>query len=353
MYVPPEIAFDRAIKSKFPERLRASYAGKRSVDPERDIILSDVQALINEMYRTNSERLLDGDGRHPWLHFDFIEGSAVNALAFNEGQYSFVGLTVPLVDEFQQLASRLVESRNVLQIFDMTDAGQERIGDLWTALFATMLNFVAFHELGHHFCGHCPADGTSVSQVLEEYPISQGASSADILERQAAELDADAYAIRTLAENFITGAARPEILSMLGRTSDQEDDAQPLATIVLAAGTFFFHRQRLAGNVGAFTHGDHPPAVVRLQRGMEVLHRWLLLNRPNSAEWTLGAEYTRVMDAGTRALGNDAAGEIWDTVTSQATSVQGQEYLSMLEIAGDRLRERLRPRMWRYDDGIN
>src|SRR5207245_1737215 len=169
MVIPPEIVFDRAIRARSAEHLRCKYTGKFDIDPEQHFFLDDVHTLINEMYESHADRFVADDNRSPRLHFDFIEGSAVNALAFNDAEYSFVGLTVALVKELEKLATALVSSKRVWELFGHTDLNEERIQELWTALVITMLQFVPFHELGHHMYGHCAVGGNLPLEVLEEY----------------------------------------------------------------------------------------------------------------------------------------------------------------------------------------
>jgi hypothetical protein len=347
MAVPPEVAFDRAIRNYYPEYRRCEYAGRFEVDPDRHPLLHDVYTLINGMYELHANRFVADDNRSPNLHFDFIEGSAVNALAFNDQHYSFVALTVALVRELEQIADELARSNRVWELFGHhSEINQESTQSLWTALVITVLQFVAFHELGHHMHGHCPRDGNLSLRVREEYdPVRAGR--ADVNELQADELDADEYAIRTISENLLAGPVRPEILDMLGRPTDEETDGNLLTLITLAVGTFFFHRTSTDGDLSKFAASSHPPMPARLQRAMEALRKWLVVNQPASEEWVLGEKYLHVMNVGTDILDREGRGVIWNSQTSLLDSLGGGAYLDSLDDFRQRRRNSLNAVRWK------
>jgi hypothetical protein len=348
MPIPPEVAFDRAIRSMFPEYLRASYTGKLNIDPVRDALLYDIQERINEMYGEHASRFVADHNRVPQLYFDFISGDAVNALAFSDAEYSFVGLTGALMDELGQLSHALVSSEETRELFGRSELGSDQGEKLWLALIITTVQFVGFHELGHHVYGHCPSGTNTSVGLMEEFRTADSRARQAGLEAQADELDADGYAIRTLADNLLTGSARPEILGMLGRASDEERDDSLLTAITLSVGSFFLYRQHPGKDLKDMYTLDHPPAPARLYMAMNAVHDWMVMYRAKSEEWLVGGEYLRIMEIAARSLKRTvAAAEAWNLETSVLESADGKVYLNSLEEARQERRETLKSRRWR------
>jgi hypothetical protein len=348
MTVPAEVAFDRSIRQLFPEHLRSRYTGKFDFDPERDPVLNDLYALINEMYTSHADRFVAADNSSPRLYFDFIAGTALNALAFTDGEYSYVGLTVGLVSQIESLAAELVSAEPVRELFTYSGPQEDQISDLWTALVTSILQFVALHELGHHMHGHCLLNGELPVKVLEEYGPTN-AELLDVAELHADEFDADGYAMTTLAENFLAGPVRSEMLEMIGGPRNEETDANLLTLITLAAGTWLFSLTRTDTDPRQVTDSDHPPTPARLFQAMNTLHDWLAENRAGSETWVSGRAYMQVMNVATSALKGGDVGELWDSLTSFLESAEGHAYLNSVQRVRQRRRESLKASRWRIN----
>lgn len=304
--IPVEVAFDRAVR----ERLK--YSGRYDIDPDRDPLLSAVYTLTNEMYESHSDGALTIGDQIYRLHFDFIDGSAPNAHAFTDGDYAFIGLTVPLLRECEKLADTLVRAKPVWELLADSAPDEDQIAGLREALVIVWVQFVAFHELAHHILGH-------VSGVDDSRGFQVG------------EVDADRYAIETIAENLLSGLARPEFLEMIGRQRDEPSDSSVLTLITLAVGVCFFHLIPANFDPRALGRTDHPPSPVRLQYVMSRLTDWLSSHRPESESW-VDEHYLHVMDRGTRALNRDDQGKSWNDCTDHVEgSAAGREYLDSLE----------------------
>src|SRR4051794_39722802 len=107
--LPPEVLFHRYFQTLSPAQ-RELYSGKIdleffSSDVLPAAVLVELQALWNEAL--NRER--DGVDQ-PAFHFDYIESKIPNAISFTPEGYSFIGMTVPLLDRLWKVSGRVSES---------------------------------------------------------------------------------------------------------------------------------------------------------------------------------------------------------------------------------------------------
>ena len=95
---PPEVVFDRYLRNKIPLEKRKSYRGKLDsalIDHQdtRDL-LDETQRSINNAYAAQGARILT-HGKPPTLHFDYINATVANAIAFqDEGRQSKLQLEI-------------------------------------------------------------------------------------------------------------------------------------------------------------------------------------------------------------------------------------------------------------------
>ena len=116
---------------------------------------------------------------------DFIKSDYVNALAFRYDGYSFVGLTMPLLEMAFQLCTQLAQSADLLSALGLGFTGKisEALG---AVLFRVMIFFVVSHEYTHIVHGH-PLSQADDSQPLNEV---QGDDRIADLDAQTLEVDA-------------------------------------------------------------------------------------------------------------------------------------------------------------------
>jgi len=217
--VPPEVIFDRYIRNKIPH-----YQGKANLvlieDRVTRDLLDDTQRTIKEVYAAQGGSIFVR-GTRPALHFDYVNSSVVNAIAFQDEGCAFVGLTLALFNEVGQTCQLLVTSGLVTSIFRLETPTDHERHQLFTAFFAAQLQFIACHELGHHVHGHCSDDEQTMpirEEFSEDWRISGG------LTDQARELDADGYAVHMILHNFVAGSPRLKLLELLGHQTDDTED---------------------------------------------------------------------------------------------------------------------------------
>src|ERR1700730_14406195 len=100
MAIPPEVIFHRFFQSKEISPVdRQDYRGKQDLDvlpPAVRSLLSRVQETLNEALH-NEKKNVPEHVDHPPFHFDFVDSSVPNAVAFRFEGFSFIGITIALV----------------------------------------------------------------------------------------------------------------------------------------------------------------------------------------------------------------------------------------------------------------
>src|SRR5712691_5865314 len=116
MRIPPEVVFHRFFRSKDLGPIdRQDYRGKKDLDvlqPAVRSLLTSIQEALNEAFR-NEKKGVPKHVDHPPFHFDFVDSRIPNALAFRFEDFSFIGITMPLVDILWDACDRLSRSEAV------------------------------------------------------------------------------------------------------------------------------------------------------------------------------------------------------------------------------------------------
>ena len=235
---PPEILFHRFFQN---ERLspadRQRYRGKQDLDrlePRLRSLLIGIQSTLNaSLIQQQSCMLSEGEELH--FHFDYIEASVRNALAFAYEGYSFIGITVPLIESLWHICEQLSSSGSVAEMLNVIGTDQQHESTL-AELFATQLSFVVSHEYSHHICGHLLVPD-SQTELWNELP---GISAIGSLSDQAREVDADGLAVYLVLTHLIAGERRVPSLKSLDytRTEDEVADKLLLSLFILSASSF-------------------------------------------------------------------------------------------------------------------
>jgi hypothetical protein len=152
--IPPEVAFDRYFRGLNLAQQKI-YEGKFDIEqlapgPLR-VFLLRLQSALN--LALANERYVPEHRDHPPFHVDYIRSAEMNALAFRHEGYSFIGLTIPLIEEAGQLCSRLCNSADLLSALGLT-LTQEVSEELGALLLKILMFFVVSHEYTHIVHGH-------------------------------------------------------------------------------------------------------------------------------------------------------------------------------------------------------
>jgi hypothetical protein len=276
---PPDVAFDRYLRGLNPKQQRI-YEGRFDLEqlvsgPFKELLLR-LQNGLN--LALANERSVPEHKDHPPFHVDYIRSTQANALAFRHDGYSFIGLTIPLVNESAELCRRLCNSIDLLDALGLSPTA-ETSEALGTILLKILLFFVVSHEYTHIVHGHPLSEATDSEPINEILTDGQTAS----LDEQTLEADADSYAIYHIMWNWIGGVERSPTLSSLAadNASPSEQDALLFGCIVVAIGAYFVLRPVPQLNAKNVYELGHPPHPLRLNSLMETAIAWCKQNRPD------------------------------------------------------------------------
>jgi hypothetical protein len=82
--------------------------------------LSDVQNALNEAL-SNEKQSVPEHVDHPPFHFDYIDSVVSNALAFRVPDYSFIGITMPLINTLWDSCVELSKSNAVGALLEVPE----------------------------------------------------------------------------------------------------------------------------------------------------------------------------------------------------------------------------------------
>jgi len=307
------------------------YRGKQDIEAISNASLREIllrlQSGLN--FALANERAVPEHRDHPRFHVDYVRSEHVNALAFRHEDYSFVGLTIPLIEVAMQLGGRVGPSADLLSslCLELTQEVAEGLGIL---LFRIIIFFVVSHEYTHIVHGH------RLSQTDGSAPPNEVEADDRIgsLGEQTLEADADSYATYHIMGNWIGGVKRSEGVSLLkidSVSADAQDDVL-LACVIVAIGAFFFLRpvpQLDARNVYELTH---PPQPVRLNSLMETVIGWCRQNRPGLEDRMLPERFNSLLSivAGVVWEFDETKQQNWKSQVEFLRSAYGSEYVAKL-----------------------
>ena len=79
-------------------------------------LLEDLQVMLNTALA--AEKHVPDHVDHDPFHFDYVDSADPNALAFCCDGYSFIGVTIPLLNQLWQSASRVAESADIAALLN-------------------------------------------------------------------------------------------------------------------------------------------------------------------------------------------------------------------------------------------
>jgi hypothetical protein len=333
--------FDRYFRELRPADRRV-YEGKFDLDtienPNLKEALLRLQRGLN--FALGNERPVPEHRDHPPFDMDYIRSNNVNALAFRHEHYSFVGLTMPLIETAFAICTRLAQSTDLLSALCLGLAA-ETSTRLAAVLFRVMLYFVVSHEYTHIVHGH-PLSQADDSLPLDE--VQEDDRVAD-LDAQTLEVDADSYAIYHIMGNFVGGVERAETLSLLEMTSASvvDQDVLLFACIVTAVGAFFLLRPVPRLDVQSVYRLTHPPQPARLGLLMETAISWCRQNRAGMEDAMPKERFDSLLSvvAGKVWGFEESRGENWQSQLQFLRTSDGVEYIAKLRTRRDEYRAAL------------
>jgi hypothetical protein len=328
MSLPPEVLFHRYFQTLAGSD-RATYRGKEDLThlqpPEFQSLLGALQEALNEGLRDIPQ--IPKHKNHALLHVDYIDSNVPNALAFSHEGYSFIGITIPLIDILWDVCAKLSESEEIVAVLGVHPV--EGHDALRVVLFRTLLFFVVMHEWTHHVHGHvCPPSSESIfySEILE-------GNQPGGLEDQAREADADAYAAYYVLGGLITGVTRTPAIGLLnlGAEPASIQDEVLFSSFVVAVGAYLFVRPTPALDKASIYKLTHPPQAARMNCLMNQALRWCSKNRPALEAWMTPEQFQMLMSIVARAAVEISGSSSWKAQAEFLQSKDGIEYLGRLD----------------------
>ncbi len=301
MTTPPEILFDRyfrgpALSSKDRER----YKGKldlgelQKVNPPLAAFLGDIQNALNEAL-SNEKRNVPEHVDHPPFHFDYVESIIANALAFRDRDYSFIGLTLPLISRLWDSCVALSQSAAVVALLE-TPGRPEREETILAVTCQTQLSFVVAHEYTHRVHGHL-SQRTPGSEVFNEVITGKLGN----LGMQAFEIDAGGYAVYHVLAQLMTGPRREQAIALLGCAYAplSVQDEILFSSLVMAIGAFLLTMSPV--DLAEIYTRTHPPPSARMDRIMHQAIDWCEQNERSAlAAYMTEERFQMIMVVGYR-----------------------------------------------------
>jgi len=335
MKYPPDYSFYQFLKGNACFQ-KEGYAGRYDLDrlpsPDFRRLLQKVQKVLN-LSLISELPIPEHKSHHPF-HVDFIDSAITNALAFTDGEYSFIGLTMPLIETILDVCARLSSSAAIAAAIGVQLSGEESYA-LQALLFEMILLFVVAHEYTHHVHGHLSSsDGDMV-------PLRQVLADGDSgsMEEQIHEIGADSYAAYHLMGNWIGGARRSEAANLLKIDSALTNKLEEtiFSCVVVAVGGFMLLRPLRKLDGDTIYKLEHPPTGARLNFFMLTAVGWCEPERTNLKVWMRNERFLGLLASVAEVLWvpDDERYKDWAAQTEFLRSPDGATYLRKLQAGLD------------------
>ena len=330
---PPEVLFDRFLKRESPRQPRirpedpdvSLYRGKQDLEvltpPDLRSLLTLVQSTINEALQNHNRAALEQVPCPPF-HFDYIDSDIPNALAFSDGDFSFVGMTMALVYLLGDICVRLSRTEGIAELLGKPLTMELR-DHIQAVLLYNGIYFFVVHEYAHHVFGH-NLGSRAFDEVLD-------GTKTGTLDGQAEESVADAYAVHHIMANMIGGSGRALAITAL-ELHDKTPDAQDqvlFACFVIVAAAYLISRTPVDITKQNVYELPYPPQIARLNYIMEAAVAWCRKDRPSLATWMTKGRFEALVRIAIEAMDvNDSA--TWEAQIAFLHTEAGADYIKKL-----------------------
>lgn len=319
--VPPAVRFDRY----FRQRRVCGYLGKKNLGtlrPELAAFLEEVQSALNDALR-DENRQMPGHVDHPPFYFDYIDAHEPNALAFRDADYSFIGLTMPLVYLLWDACVELSKSAGVGALLEIAPI-PEREEAILTVMFQNQLIFLVAHEYTHHVHGHL-SDHVLGSNLFDEVVVSDDNGD---LAAQAFEMDADGYSVYLALSHLMNGPRREQAISLL-RCEHAHPDSQDtlfFLSFSMAIGAMLLVTSPPSVDFRKCRTRTHPFPAARMDWIMHHATNWCQENGKSHVVTTAKETFQALMAIVERAILQMKPAHDWREQTAFLKSVIGSQY---------------------------
>lgn len=337
MTIPPEVVFHRYFQTLRRED-REVYRGKADIDRLRSAalpvtLLESLQAILNHALLHENKAIPEHFDHDPF-HFDYVDSDEANALAFCYQGYSFIGVTIALLEQLVEASGRVslaVENAGLIDIrlndrqgLEMTV--RERIA---VAILRLQIIFVVLHEFTHVVHGHVRGLSAESGFANEVRVLDTGN-----LDRQARESDADGYAVYFLLTGLLDADdQRTQMIDALA-LHDQPatlQDESMLSCFIMAVGAFFFLQTPQVLTERCVYEFTHPPPAARMNLLMESVRTWCAQFRPALEAWLTLERFQALMHLVASATWGMNGGLDWSDQTTFLRSDAGRSYVEKLD----------------------
>jgi hypothetical protein len=315
--------------------LRAGYRGKADLDRPLPIALpATLLRALQEMLNTalaKADTNVETHVEHDPFHLDYVDADEANAIAFCDGSYSFIGITLPQLDLLWSVAEKLSFSEKLKGQLPMS-LTSEQLRDMsieqriQVVIFRLGMFLVVLHEFTHIVHGHV---GRTIYNEFSNHAVGDSELR---LAAQIREADADGYGVYFLLANLIDGEEHSFITHVLGidkESSDARDQLLLLCFIASAAGFFFTMPHTALNETNVYSFG-HPPQAARMRLITQAILSWSRQNRLHLKEWTTQERYELIMDPIAGAIWGANGGADWNQQVDFLRSEPGKIYTRRL-----------------------
>lgn len=280
--------------------------------------------MYNEALR-NEKQGVPEHVEHPPFHVDYVDADIQNAIAFRYDDYSFIGITVPLIYAISDVCLLLSKSDTVAALLEVQPSDAE-YNELQAVLFYILTAFVITHEWTHHVHGHVHrpcAEAIFPNEILD----TGGDGS---IESQIKELAADGYSAYHVLANLIDSQTRPmlTLLKLEAKQTSVQDEVL-FSLFVVAVAAYLFVRPAPDLNPIEIYKLTHPPQAVRMNFLMQEAIGWCSQNRPHLEAWMKGRFQSLMRATAEALLGTDGA-QVWANQNAFLKSEEGAKYIRAL-----------------------
>lgn len=301
---------------------------------------TDIKAEINQRFAKNAVDIISPAGS-PQIHMDYVASSEVNAFAFQFEGWYFIALTEGMLELFTKSCSDLWHLSSLLGHLGIVDAAEKR-NAIFQFILLLELQYIANHELGHMFHGHCT--DLNKGRYRSEFSVQVMVAESIGMEGQAKELEADGYAINLLLINLLQSYSGKQM-------HDRVESTRPvcefvLMIFVLSLGAVLYYLKPFPFDPSKVRMAEHTKGLARMNVLLREINGWCKMNFDWDDALPLG-KFQEIMSFVADAASNTIQDEIWSAQGKHLQTDQGQRYLADIYDRRVTLRSKMSPSHWK------
>lgn len=344
-----EVLFHRYF-STLTEPDKNRYKGRLDLDAfepnELRTAFEQIRAEINSRFVENSQRIMGPSGAVS-VYMDYIDSDVINALAFHFQGVYFVGITRRMLRQFVEICSALWRLEPLADLLGI-ELNQGQRDFLFQTLLLLQIQFIADHELGHMFHGHC--ETLAIGNFYEEFgaELSTISSNSESLRDQAYEVEADGYAVEMMLTNLMNGTSGEFIFQRLKPSLPKGEFL--LLLYVLAVGALLYWMPASDFEPGKVRTYKHPRGIIRMNVVMRDILRWCSEHRADLLQVISLKSFQWVLACVQVAANNAQQQSAWLAQGAFLRTAEGEAYMNDLYTTREGIRREMRPHRWQLKE---